>query len=425
MALENEKEIEVDTGSAEIERDGSREGRDDRSKERDIHPRDRGAGKEKGKDLRSIVKAAVEVHKGKSYDEDTGEEIEKPAKSAPEKSPRDDEGKKPVSAKVDATAKAAPAADKTIPATEKVGNAPAPAVESVAVAPPDAVSKEIKAIWTTIPDPVKAEFHRLEMASRKGVEHLHQRVKAYDDTVAPLRDELRSIGKSELDGVRMLIDWRNALRGPQKAQALMTLARAEGIDLHSLIGSQQPMNAQNDYAPQQQPYFDPNTLHQYVAPVMQKVTSLEGEIERQKAERVNADIASMAADKPHFEQVRAHMGHLMNAGLVIGSNPKEAFDNAYEQACRAHPEVYAAIMQEQEAKRQADAQAAAEAAAKEAAEANAERIRQQREQVEKARKASIGPRAGSPSGMAINAGKRGVSVRDSVVNAIKSAGAAI
>ena len=310
-------------------------------------------------------------------------------------------------------------AGKGIPKTDD-GKPPAAAQQAPpATAAPASLSKEIKAQWDKLDPAVRSEFVRREADVAKGIEHLKASYRGYDEALAPLRDEIRSVGKTEAEAIRMLADWRQALRGPDKVQAFAALAKLEGIDL-SQLAPRQPGPAQ-----QSQPTDPAAFLRPYIGPISQEVTALKTELQRRDAERVQADIASFAKDKPHFDQVRVRMGVLMQSGQIPGDNPREVFDRAYEEACRSHPEIYGLIQQEAEAKRQADAQAAQLAAAQKAKEAEEARKRRETEEVAKARKAGYGPRSGSPAGMATAKNPGGQSVRESIASAVKELGAAI
>lgn len=90
----------------------------------------------------------------------------------------------------------------------------------------------------------------------------------------------------------------------------------------------------------------------------------------QRAEQATArdmqrTIAEFAKDKPYFEEVRPYAAALLEKSLAT------SLDQAYEQAVRAHPAVFAKIHADQraadEAKRQAEAKAKAEQARKAAA----------------------------------------------------------
>lgn len=334
---------------------------------------------------------------------------------------------KPRDAATDSTAskgtpeKGDASAGKEIPKTDD-GKPPAAAPQAPApIAAPASLSKEIKAQWDKLDPAVRSEFVRREADVAKGIEQLKANYRGYDEALAPLRDEIRSVGKTEAEAIRMLADWRQALRGPNKAQAFAALAKLEGIDLSQLV-PRQPGPAQQS---QTQPTDPAAFLQPYIGPISQEVTALKTELQRRDAERVQADIASFAKDKPHFDQVRVRMGVLMQSGQIPGDNPREVFDRAYEEACRSHPEIYGLIQQEAEAKRQAEAQAAQAATAQKAKEAEEARKRKEAEEAAKARKAGYGPRSGSPAGMATAKNPQGQSVRESIASAVKELGAAI
>ena len=388
---ETDERANLDNAEPEVARETQRETPDREDK--------------KPKDVRASVRQAVkEVRERQENTRDKPRETtdSTASKSAPEKG--DDAS-----------------AGKEIPKTDD-GKPPAATPQApTATAAPASLSKEIKAQWDKLDPAVRSEFVRREADVAKGIEQLKASYRGYDEALAPLRDEIRSVGKTEAEAIRMLADWRQALRGPNKATAFAALAKLEGIDLSQLV-PRQPGPAQQ---PQSQPTDPAAFLRPYIGPISQEVASLKTELQRRDAERVQSDIASFAKDKPHFDQVRVRMGVLMQSGQIPGDNPREVFDRAYEEACRSHPEIYGLIQQEAEAKRQADAQAAQLAAAQKAKEAEEARKRKEAEEVAKARKAGYGPRSGSPAGMATAKNPQGQSVRESIASAVKELGAAI
>lgn len=391
------------------------------------HPRDIRAGK----DTRSDIRKAIAEHKGKTYDEESGEEI-KPDKTKGERreekrEARDDKGKFAAANKggkegTEAEAKADPAPKTEIPAktVNEEAKLDTPQAKS-AIAPPDALSPDIRAMWSQIPAAVQKEFVRREEDGKRGVEQLKARYRPYEDAINPVRDELAALGKTEAEAIDMLVKWRMALKGPNKVQAARALLQAEGIDFSQLGGSS-PSNGATNQQQRQPPAFDPTSAFRpMIDPVVQKVTALEATLQRQAQERVQTEIADMSKGKPHFEKVRVAMGHLMNSGQIKGDNPREVFDRAYLSACYADDDVRTLMQQEEEAKRQADAQAKADEAAKAAADAEAERKRRDREALDKARKASVGPRGGSPIGSPHAKSARGESVGDTLRRAASEA----
>lgn len=413
-----------DNGSAEA---------NDHSEQRE--PREHVRDQRAGKDTRAQIRKAIDEHRGKTYD-DEGEEV-KPDKTKAERreEKRDARDAKGQFAAADKSGKEGadaegkkpdPAAKTEIPAkaVNEEAKLDSPQAKS-AIAPPDALSPDIRAIWGQIPEAVQKEFVRREEDGKRGVEQLKARYKGYDDAFTPVRDELSSLGKTEAEGIKLLVDWRLALRGPHKVQAFKALAQSEGITVEQLVGSQPSSGATNQPQHRQPQAFDPNAFRPMIDPVIHKVSALEATLQRQAQERVQTEIADMSKGKPHFEKVRVAMGHLMNSGQITGDNPREVFDRAYTAACYANEEVRELMQQEAEAKRQADAQTKAKEDADKAAEAEAKRKRDEREALDKARKAAVGPRGGSPSGSPHAKPSGGESVGDTLRRVASEARSAV
>ncbi len=411
MALEKDQVSENQSDKTEIrdENPNRAERIDDR------HPRDRVAGRDPGRDMRATIKAAIK-------ETAAPRDGDRPARAAKNDDQQPD--KSSVVKGEDRGGKDASPAPKEIPATAKDGETAPPVAsqEKPAIAAPAALSKEVRAVWDKLDPLVQAEFVRREADSSKGVEQLKARFKPMEDAFAPVKDQLRQLGKTEAEAAVQLIAWQAALADPRRqAQAFRALAQAHGFNLATLAGPQAPATADG-----QNPQPDPTTaIRPLLDPLNQKVSFLENEFQRQQRERVQSDIATFAHGKPHFDKVSVAMGHLMQSGLATGDNAKEIFDDAYARACRADPEVFVLIQQEEQAKRDAETQTASEAAAKKAAEDAEALKRKQAAEVEKARRAGIGPHAGSPNGMAISAKAKGTSVRDSISTAIKESRAVI
>lgn len=396
-------------------------------------------------DIRSTIKAAIKQHAG-DREQDRGTRQERRAVREREAGARKviEPDTNPAAPEAEASKEAATeAGGKPIPAKDD-GKETTPAPQAQAAPPvPAALSKEVKAQWEKLDPVVRNEFLRREADTAKGIEKLKETYKGYDDALSPLHDELRSVGRTPAEGIKMLAEWRRALSGPNKVQAFAALAKLENVDLSQLVpkppapAAQSPNPTQSPTDPQQP---DPaQLLRPYLDPLSQKLTSLETELQRRdraeaerQAQSVQRDIQSFAKDKPHFAKVSRAMGYLMHNGQVTGETAQEAFDNAYVQACWADPEIRASLQGEEQAKRDADAETAREktrleqeAAARKAAEAEAERKRKASEEVARARKAAVGPRGGSPVGMATTSTSKGQTVGDSLRAAIKEVRAAI
>jgi hypothetical protein len=320
---------------------------------------------------------------------------------------------KQASAQVERPEKAVPEAAQA-PAKAATSEPKAPQAPAAA---PAAMSKEVKAIWDTLPDVVRNDIIKREGDTAKGVEQLQQRYRPIDEALSPFRPLLQQHGKSEGEAIRMLFGWHQALANPDpgaKAQAFQALAQSHGFDLSTLA----PRAAGQ---PQQQP-TDPNdpraviqsmiqqALQGYMAPLDQRVSAWEQRMQQEDQAKVSGGISEFSKGKPYFERVRQAMGQIIASGYAT------SLEEAYNKATWADPEIRAEMLSADAAKREADAKAAQEAQAAEAAKADEERKRKDREALDRARKANVSPRAGTPSGSVIpkSAAGRGKSVRQSV-----------
>lgn len=363
----------------------------------------------KPKDLRGQLRASIAEHKEPSPARQAAaqQRTREQGKFAPESQPRD---------RAAAGSSEAQPSSSTAATTEAAAS-PTPQA-SAPIAPPDALSKDVKAIWNTLPASVQAEFAKREADTQKGVEALKSRYRPIEEALSPIRPLLQQRGLSEGAAVKQLLDWHHALAVPDKALALrnlQALAKSHGIPL------QPTAPQQSGAASQQQSTSDlsQDFLSQHLQPILQDMNAIKSDIQRRDQDRANAQITDFAKDKPHFEKVRYAMAQMMGAGMAT------SLDDAYQKATWGDPEIRAAIMQEDQAKREAEAKAAREAQERKAADAEAERKRKEAEALEKARRANVSPRGGSPVASAIAGQPRGKSIRDTIREAVKERGAAI
>jgi hypothetical protein len=390
-----------------------------------IDDKDRFASDRKsGKDMRSTIRDAFDKHR------EPKEKSEAKSVVAQAK-PRAEDGKfvageqnKGMVEKPAKEAAASPAPAKESEAKPAGETAPETTPQAASqIAAPATAPKEVAAIWDKLPQEAQAVFAKREADMLKGVEQLKSKLKPFDDAFAPVMGQLQQLRKTPAEAVSQLLSWQAALANPRsQAEAFRALAKAHNFDI-STLAAPVPNNGATAN-PNPPPAFDPSIVRQFVDPLAGKVTALESELQRRDRERVEADIKIFSKDKPHFERVKVAMGHLMQSGLAQGDNPKEIFDDAYARACRADPEVFALIQQEEQAKREAEAKAQAEAAAKKAAEEAEAKRKREAEEVARARKAAVGPRSGSPVGMA-QAARKGASVRDSLREAVREHSGAV
>ena len=317
----------------------------------------------KGQSIREALNSAVE----KAKKDETGRLHAKDGKFAPKE--------KTVEAK-DAPVE--------LPKTEKDVQPKEPSVATIG--PPPGWSAESKAIFATLPDPIKQDIIKREKEVSDGFKSKSEELKRYsevDQVVAPLRPLFQQMGISEAEGLRRLTSWESALRNPAtRMQAYQALGQQYGINFNS------PQSEAPAIPDQLRPVID------QFGQITQQVNSLQSELQRSREEKVSETLAAFSKDKPHFEKVRVKMGQLIQAGIV----PPNDLDSAYQQAVWADPEIRAVLQKDQVA----------------------EQLKAQQQRTQNARAAAISPSTRAPTAPVNGAEKTGSKgVRGSLLQSIK------
>lgn len=223
--------------------------------------------------------------------------------------------------------------------------------EAPSIEPPQSWSAEARAKWDALPPDLRTYIAQREGEAHKAITSAGERAKqfeALDSVLAPRRQALAQTYGSEAAAIQQLLQLSDyAAQDP--AGFVQWFAQSRGINLPGV--QQQPGNAP-----------DP------VAPLYQEIQGLKQTIAQREAAETEAQIRTFAEAKgpdgqplrPHFDDVRADMGRMINAGLAKG------LDDAYAKAIRANDAVWAKV---QAAEAATKAKAEAEAAAKRQAEA--------------------------------------------------------
>lgn len=121
---------------------------------------------------------------------------------------------------------------------------------------------------------------------------------------------------------------------------------------------------------QPQPQGNPETqlIARQLAGMQEQVRALVSERERAESEAINGSLEAFAAENMYFEDVRQDMA------LLIKNGRASSLEEAYNKACRMHPEIGDLLIKEQAAPQNA------------------------RRRVDQARRASSGLRTGAPAG---------------------------
>jgi hypothetical protein len=296
-----------------------------------------------------------------------------------------------------------------------------------APAAPAGWSKEAKAAWGELPEPVRAAVAKREADVQKGVDQLKAGYADIDRAISPHDAAIRQHGHTRAQAIDQLFGWFRALAS-NPTQAFPALAKSFNIDLAQFAqaggaappqvpaaganGAAAPAPGQPEaVSPAIQQYIDAMQARQQQleAQINQRFGTLEQTFAQQNEAKTHEVLAAWAKDKPHFEEVRQTMSRLIASGEVPLKEGRVDLDGAYETAIWAVPGVREKVLADQakaaEAKRAAAASARAAAVQAEA---------------DKARKAGVSVTGGAPgaAGPAVAQPKgKGKSVRESLMEA--------
>lgn len=247
--------------------------------------------------------------------------------------------------------------------TENSGEAPATAVEPAAetTGQPEALNPEpaapaieapvswpaeMKAKFGTLPPEVRDFVAKREGEAHKAITQMGQQVKAFEPIRSSLErhaDLIRANGVPPDQAIENMFSVAKALETDPRG-ALMAIAEMHGVDLRTFADGAEP---QAQRAPE-------------VTALEQKVAKLEGILTAQQRQQFESEqsqavkeIETFAKTAPYFDEVRQHVGKLLQAGTA------ETLADAYEQATWANPTIRERILADQrkadEDKRRAEA----------------------------------------------------------------------
>lgn len=348
---------------------------------------------ERGASVGDHIRAAFKKHSGEGPE-------------SPEKPParREDRGAKDRDRSGKFTKEAKPDTAPRATGKEPEPKPMEPAAPPTADAAPKSWTKEAQAKWQALDPQIRAEISKRENDMAAGAAQLKQRYGGIHEQYQKLAPLFQKYGRTSDQGLEQIGLWFEAIeRNPQVAIA--ELAKSYGVNL-----------GQPGPAPTSPPGATPNTTPSQAQsssdPRIEQLLRTVGQI--QSAEQVRQQSATQeamrawAANKPHFEAVRATMAQIIagaekmqDSSILDESGVRIDLDKVYERAIWQIPDVRAALLKEQAEARKAERQAAAE----------------------KARRAGSSVRPGAPGSAGpangATAPKKGATVRDSIRAAIE------
>ena len=252
-------------------------------------------------------------------------EVAEPVEETPsDERPRGPDGK--FVAKEQEGAK--PAETTEIPAT---GAEPEPEAVSQSLDAPASWTAAAKVQWPNLDPVLQEEFLRREADWQRTDGERANKLKGYEPieaAIEPVRQHLELNGVEPAQYVRQLVAADQFLRTDPTA-GFNWLAQQYGFDLSQALEGQ--------------PEVDPT-----MQPFVQKINALEAALNQQvvaqqtaESKRIDDELSAFSAEHPHFEEVRADMGALIQSGAAAD------LKSAYDKAVWANPSTRTALLAEQ------------------------------------------------------------------------------
>lgn len=208
--------------------------------------------------------------------------------------------------------------------------------------PPVGLSPEVREAWKDLPDVVKKEMSKREKDYEAGiVKYADQakRAEAMDRSLAPYQQLFAMNGGvgNTLPGLLQTASVLQMGSAPQKAEAVASIIKQFGVDIRTLdnllVGNAPPKEVQ------QQSEID-QLLNQRLAPLQQQLQQYQQreQMEQQaRQQQIGSELEQFAAQNEFYADVRSDMADLME--MATNRGREMSLQEAYDTACRAHPQI--------------------------------------------------------------------------------------
>lgn len=232
---------------------------------------------------------------------------------------------------------------------------PAPAVTTPSIKAPQSWRADVREKFAALPPEVQAEVVRRETEIAQTLQGASEPKKFFEQfkqLVGPYEGMIRAEGSDPLKAVGNLLQTAAALRTAppeHKAQLVAQLVQSYDIPIEALAAALDGKAPAAQGRPQ--PQVDPTAIAQQVRQqLMQEFQQKQFAESTQKAE-------AWAQDKEFIEDVRVDAANILE--VYARSGRALTLDQAYDMACRNHPEVSKVLEQREAAKKSAESVAAA------------------------------------------------------------------
>lgn len=224
---------------------------------------------------------------------------------------------------------------------------PAPGETSVALKAPQSWKPGAREAWAKLPPAVQQEVDRREKEMQAGLRDAAERAKRGDtlhQAVAPFENHIRRQGGDPAQAVQAMLQFRHTLETGTEKQRAAAIAQAfqfAGVSEDALVEAITGQRGQGGGQAQQGP-VDPRSIAAQVRQELMQELQQQGQ--QRSYSKATEELATWSQDKEFFEDVRPAMEGLIRAGVARG------YQDAYDRACWANPDVRSILQQRDAAK---------------------------------------------------------------------------
>lgn len=222
--------------------------------------------------------------------------------------------------------------------------APAPGETSVALKAPQSWKPAARESWGKLPPAVQQEVDRREKEMQAGLREAAEKSKrgdALSQVIAPFENHIRRKGGDPAQAVQSMLQFRHTLETGTEKERATAIAQAfqfAGVSEDALVEAitgQRGQGGQGQSGP-----VDPRSIAAQVRQELMQEFQQQGQ--QRQFSKATQELSTWSQDKEFFEDVRPAMEGLIRAGVARG------YQDAYDRACWANPEVRG-ILQQREA----------------------------------------------------------------------------
>ncbi len=253
---------------------------------------------------------------------------------------RDEKGRFAQKAeKADAKPATTPAPASTAPPDEATEASPAPAPEALKA--PQAWRTGVKEKWATLPPEVQQEVLRIEGDVKRTLAEAapaRRFAQEFGQVLAPYAQQMQAQGVHPAQHVGQLLQASHILTNgapAQKAQFLAQLFRNSGVPVE-LLAQHIDGQAQPEGQPQ---HVDPGAIAQQVR--QQLLQEFQQQRQQHTNQKASQEATAFGEGREHFEDVREDMADVLQSAARRGV--AMSLEEAYNRACKLHPDVSAKL----------------------------------------------------------------------------------